>query len=402
MRLFYFYGMSIPHIVLFDSHERNHLLPLTATRAVAEIRVGILTIREKWEKYLKTHADVLTQNYLQAKYPLQSREDTIYINASVLPNQELCSEIMKMDNNTLLQNEDSIIALRTFSSNLTLDALQHNWKEYTPVFSVFPLQKLNFTWDIFKWNGLEIRKDIQLLGLIPNPEILSDTNRLLGEEIYVEDGVKCECSVINSLNGPVYLGKDSEVMEGCTVRGPFALGEHATLKMQAKVYGDTSIGPYCKIGGEISNSVIFGYSNKAHDGFLGNSVIGEWCNLGADTNNSNLKNNYGKIKVWDYAIKEFVNSDLQFCGLIMGDHSKSSINTMFNTGTVAGVCANVFGAGFHPKFIHDFAWGEKGVFQLEIAYEVAQRVMERRGIELTEIDKNILRHIFEQTEEFRT
>ncbi len=401
MRLFYFYAMSIPHIVLFDSRERNHLLPLTATRAVADIRVGILTSREKWEKCLETQADILTQGYLQAKYPLQQKGDTIYINASILPNQELCREILQMGNNTMLQNENSLVAVRTSQSNLTLDALHENPEGYTPLFSAIPLQKLNFTWDIFKWNGTEIRSDIQLLGLMANPETLSDTNQLLGGEIYVEEGVKCECSILNALNGPIYLGKESEVMEGCTIRGPFGLGEHATLKMQTKVYGDTSIGPHCKIGGEISNSVIFGYSNKAHDGFLGNSVIGEWCNLGADTNNSNLKNNYGKVKVWDYAAKDYVNSDLQFCGLIMGDHSKSSINTMFNTGTVAGVCANVFGAGFHPKFIRDFAWGDKGVFQLDIAYEVAQRVMERRGIELTETDKNILKHIFEQTEEFR-
>jgi UDP-N-acetylglucosamine diphosphorylase/glucosamine-1-phosphate N-acetyltransferase len=401
LRLFYFYGMSIPHIVLFDSRERNHLLPLTATRAVADIRVGILTIREKWEKYLKTSTDVLTQDYLQAKYPLLQKQATLYINAGILPNPELCREILQMGNNTLLQNEDCIIAVRTNRVTLSLETIGKNREEYIIAFSAYPLQKLNFSWDIFKWNGEEIRKDIHLLGLIPNPEKLSDTNQLLGKEIYVEEGVRCECSILNAQHGPIYLGKDSEVMEGCTIRGPFALGEYSTLKMQTKVYGDTSIGPHCKIGGEISNSVIFGYSNKAHDGFLGNSVIGEWCNLGADTNNSNLKNNYGKVKVWDYAAKDYVNSDLQFCGLIMGDHSKSSINTMFNTGTVAGVCANVFGAGFHPKFIRDFAWGVNGIFQLEIACEVAQRVMERRGIEITETDKKILKHIFEQTAEFR-
>lgn len=401
MRLFYFYGMSIPHTVLFDSRERNHLLPLTATRAVADIRVGILTMREKWEKYLETPTDVLTQDYLQAKYPLQQKPDTLYINASILPNPELCHEILQMGKNTLLQNEGSIIAVKTHQPISSLETIEKNREEYITAFSAYSLQKLNFTWDIFKWNGEEICKDIKLLGLIPNPEKLSGTNQLLGNEIYVGEGVKCECSILNAQNGPIYLGKGSEVMEGCTIRGAFALGEYSSLKMQTKAYGDTSIGPHCKVGGEISNSVIFGYSNKAHDGFLGNSVIGEWCNLGADTNNSNLKNNYGKVKVWDYAVKDYVNSDLQFCGLIMGDHAKSGINTMFNTGTVAGVCANVFGAGFHSKFIYDFAWGEEGVFEPEKAYEVAQRVMERRGIELTETDKNILRHIFEQTAEFR-
>ncbi len=384
--------MPIQHIVLFDGIERNNLLPLTATRSVADIRVGILTIKEKWEKYFTQQVEILTQDYLQPKYKYQPKEDTIFINASILPNIELVNAIKKIENNSALKNGNKIIAINTnqiISSLKDLMEMKNNIQIVTS--SHF---QINFPWDIFSFNGQEIRNDIQLLGLKPNPEKLSKTNTLLGNEIYIEDDATCECSILNTNDGPIYLAKDSEIMEGCTIRAPFALGEHSTLKMQTKAYGDTSIGPYCKVGGEVSNVVFFGYSNKGHDGFLGNSVIGEWCNLGADTNNSNLKNNYGKVKAYNYVAKDYIDTNLQFCGLIMGDHSKSAINTMFNTGTVVGVCANVFSGGFPPKFIKDFAWNND-VFDLEKAYEVAQRVMERRKINLSEIDKNILKYIFE-------
>lgn len=388
--------MPIQHIVLFDGNERDNLLPLAATRAVADIRIGILTIREKWEKYLNREVDILTQDYLQPKYSFTQKENTVFVNAAVLPGRELVDAIEKFDSNGVLKNESAIVAVKTNDSISSLQDLRLATQKLDSTIRQFNNSIINFPWDIFTFNGQEIKNDIQLLGLTPNPEKLSSTNTLLGIEIYVEEGASCECSVLNAKNGPVYLGKDSEVMEGCTVRGPFALGEHATLKMQTKVYGDTTIGPHSKVGGEVSNSVIFGYSNKGHDGFLGNSVIGEWCNLGADTNNSNLKNNYGKVKAYNYPLKDFINTGLQFCGLIMADHAKAAINTQFNTGTVVGVCANVFDAGFPPKFVPDFAWGNNVVFELEKAYEVAQRVMERRSIELTETDKNILKYIFEK------
>jgi UDP-N-acetylglucosamine diphosphorylase/glucosamine-1-phosphate N-acetyltransferase len=387
--------MPIQHIVLFDGIERNHLLPLTATRAVADIRVGILTIKEKWEKYFKTKVDILTQDYLQPKYQYQQKENSIFINAHVLPTKELANEIKLLNSESALMMQDKTIAFQTNQEIKSINDFAAIFNQLHFQISTFSnFQIINFPWDIFTLNGQEIRNDIQLLGLKPNPEKLSATNTILGNEIYVEDGVSCECSVLNAKDGPIYLAKDSEIMEGCTVRAPFSLGEHATLKMQSKIYGDTTIGPYCKIGGEVSNSVFFGYSNKGHDGFIGNSVIGEWCNLGADTNNSNLKNNYGKVKAYNYVEQDYINTGLQFCGLIMGDHAKSSINTMFNTGTVVGVCANVFGGGFHPKFVPDFAWNNE-VFELEKAYEVAQRVMERRKINLLEADKNILKYIFE-------
>ena len=388
--------MSIQHIVLFDGNQRNHLLPLTATRAVADIRIGILTIKEKWEKYLNIKTDVLTQDYLQPKYSFNQNENTVFINANVLPTIQLVEEIKSLKSETALIINETTIAFQTNQQINSINNFATAFNQLNfQISTISNLQILSNPWNIFSWNGQEIKNDILLLGLKPNPEKLSSTNTLLGNEIYIEDGVSCECSVLNAKDGPIYLGKDSEIMEGCTVRGPFALGEHASLKMQAKIYGDTTIGKYSKVGGEVSNSVIFGYSNKGHDGFLGNSVIGEWCNLGADTNNSNLKNNYGKVSAWSYPEKKYINTNLQFCGLIMGDHAKAAINTQFNTGTVVGVCANVIDAGFPPKFVPDFSWGNSAVFELEKAYEVAQRVMERRQIKLSEIDKNILKYIFD-------
>lgn len=393
--------MPTHHYVLFDGKERENLLPLTATRAIADIRIGILTIKEKWEKHLGVEVNILTQGYLQPKYNFTQQENTVFINAAVLPSEELVKEIEVLEENNLLQSDETVIAIKTNLRIDNIDSLYEQYDSFSLLFAKSGINKIEYPWDIFINNGKQIVRDIKLLAIQPNPEKLSPTNQLIGNAIYVEEGVQCECSILNSTNGPIYLGKDAEIMEGCTIRGPFALGNHATLKMQTKVYGDTTIGPYCKVGGEISNSVLFGFSNKAHDGFLGNSVIGEWCNLGADTNNSNLKNNYGSVKVWNYARKSSIDSHLQFCGLIMGDHAKSGINTMFNTGTVAGVAANIFGGGFHPKFIPDFSWGENGVFQLDKAFEVAERVMERRGVKLTDIDKNILKYIFENTTEYR-
>ncbi|HUM51861.1 MAG TPA: putative sugar nucleotidyl transferase, partial [Chitinophagales bacterium] len=366
---------------------------------VADIRIGILTIKEKWEKYFNIKVDILTQDYLQAKYSYTQNENTVFINANFLPTQSFVNDIKSLDENQLLKFRTLLIAFKTNQPITSLEYIeqleksnQYVDKQLNSTESTFILTN---PWNIFSWNGQEIKNDIQLLGLKPNPETLSKTNTLLGNEIYVEDGVSCECSVLNAKDGPIHLGKDSEIMEGCTVRGPFTLGKHATLKMQTKIYGDTTIGKFSKVGGEVSNSVIFGYSNKGHDGFLGNSVIGEWCNLGADTNNSNLKNNYGKVNAWSYPEKKYIDTNLQFCGLIMGDHAKAAINTQFNTGTVVGVCANIIDAGFPPKFVPDFSWGNSAVFELEKAYEVAQRVMERRQINLSEIDKNILKYIFD-------
>ncbi len=395
--------MQTDHIILFDGIERNHLLPLSATRAIADFRIGILTIREKWEKYFGLVSDVLTLPYLQTKYSYHQKDNSVFINATVLPDKRLIAEIEKLHQNAVLKDKDTVIAFKTDTPINTLEDL---WLlDNLAIYTVNHDIQIRNTWDVFLLNGQEIINDIALLNLQPNSESLSKTNSLLGREnIYVEEGVQCEYAVLNASKGPIFLGKESEVMEGTTIRGAFSLGKHATLKMQSKIYGDTSIGPYCKVGGEVSNSVLFAFSNKAHDGFLGNAVIGEWCNLGADTNNSNLKNNYGNVSAWNYAAKDYINSGLQFLGLIMGDHSKSGINTMFNTGTVAGVGANIFGGGFPSKFIPDFSWGGAEGFQdfkLEKMFEVAERVMERRGVDFSVQDKAILTHIFEATKELR-
>jgi UDP-N-acetylglucosamine diphosphorylase/glucosamine-1-phosphate N-acetyltransferase len=274
----------------------------------------------------------------------------------------------------------------------------------TKVEHPYPIIKISYPWDIFSNNEKAIASDFELITKGRTSANLSNTNRYIGNNIFIEEGAKVEFSILNATTGPIYIGKDAEIMEGAIVRGPLALCEHAALKMGAKIYGATTIGPHSKMGGEISNSVIFGYSNKAHDGFLGNSVLGEWCNLGADTNNSNLKNNYALVKVWNYPQERFINTNLQFCGLIMGDHSKSGINTMFNTGTVVGVSANIFGDGFPRNFIPSFSWGgAQGftVFTINKAFEVASQVMKRRNIDFSDDDKAILTHIFEVTEKYR-
>jgi UDP-N-acetylglucosamine diphosphorylase/glucosamine-1-phosphate N-acetyltransferase len=394
--------MPISHLILFDGNERRNLLPLSATRSIADFRIGILTIREKWEKCTGVQAHILTEPYLQPKYVYRQEEGAVFVNASFLPESQLAEAIEKLPANSALRNQHTVIAVKTDSAVQSANGLLN-----TPLEEIYiecDLQVRNLC-DIFLLNGREIANDIRLMKLQPNPEVLSGTNTLIGREnIYVEEGVVCEASSINAKNGPVYFGKNSEVMEGAAIRGPFALCNHSTVKMQAKIYGDTTIGPHCKVGGELSNAVLFGYSNKAHDGFLGNSVIGEWCNLGADTNNSNLKNNYGIVKAWSYAAKAFQSTGLQFCGLMMGDHSKCGINTMFNTGTVTGVCANIFGGGFPPKFVPDFSWGGASGFEaydLGKCFEAAGQAMSRRGLKLTDQDKNMLEYIFETTREFR-
>lgn len=394
--------MHLHNIVLFDNPNNwKNLLPLTATRAISDIRIGILQLKEKWQKISNYNVEILSVNYLNEKYKHTSSPTSIYINSSILPNESLWATIEKIKENEVLYHNNEVLA---FKNNTTIDSIEqieNDISKFKKIHFTNAIKHIKYTWDIFKLNGQEIVADIKLLKLQPNPDALSRYNTILGNEIYVSGNVVSEASTFNTLAGPIFLGNYTEIMEGCTIRAPFALCEHSTLKMQTKIYGDTTIGPHCKVGGEVSNSVILGYSNKAHDGFLGNAVIGEWCNLGADTNNSNLKNNYGNVKVWNYNEEKYVESHLQFLGLIMGDHAKAAINTQFNTGTVVGVCANVFDAGFPPKFVPDFSWGSSAVFSIDTAFEVAQRVMERRKIQLTAIDKKILAAVFEHTQKFR-
>lgn len=389
--------------ILFEDSCRTNLLPFTFTRPISEIRIGILTIKEKWECYLKDSCSYLAEKYLSKKFKLKKLKDNILINSSVLPDACLTKKILSLKNYEALISKDTIIAVRLQQSELS--KFQYfEYSDYKLIEAGCTITKIENPWDIFANNGNALKADFELITNGKKSQTLSSTNRVLGNEIFIEEGAKVECAILNSTTGPIYIGKEAEVMEGSVIRGPFALCEYSTLKIGAKIYGPTTIGPYSKVGGEVNNSVIFGYSNKAHDGFLGNSVIGEWCNIGADSNNSNLKNNYENVKLWDYTKNSFVDTGLQFCGLMMGDHSKCGINTMFNTGTVVGISSNIFGTGFPRNFIPSFSWGgAQGFidFKLEKAIATAKLVYERRGLEFDSIEQDIFNYLFEITKRYK-
>ncbi|RUA24387.1 MAG: glucose-1-phosphate thymidylyltransferase [Bacteroidetes bacterium] len=381
--------------ILFDDQiVRKNLLPLTYTRPVADLRFGIMTMREKWERVLNVKTSTLTEAYLSKKYPLVKADDNILINSSVVPSESLIKEIQALKTNQALVGNVKVIAMR-----LSLDSLEHMDSMDTEEVKLQTESVcINNVWDLFSKLGETIPVDFEMLTKGRKSQKLSETNRVIGEHpIFIEEGASVEFSTFNTKNGPIYIGKDAEVMEGCTVRGPLAICDHAVLKMGALVYGPTTIGPYSKIGGEVSNSMILGYSSKGHAGFLGNSVLGEWCNLGADTNTSNLKNTYDIVRIWNYAQESFVDTGLQFCGLIMGDHSKSSINTMFNTGTVVGVNVNIFGTGFPRNFVPSFSWGGPSGYKkynFKKAVEVAKRVYARRDKEFDAVEEAILKAVY--------
>lgn len=390
--------------ILYDDNKiLNNLLPLTYTRPISEIRAGILKISEKWKKYLKTKISFKTFNYLQKKYPINIDEENIIINSSILPDKKLVNEILKLELNQILISKETFISIK-LDKNQTTNFFNKQKGDYEVVEYNTEFIQIKNSWDIFSLNDVNILNDFKLITNRRKSQTLSNTVNKIGENIFVEKGAKLEFVTLNSSSGPIYIGKNTEIMENSVIRGPFALCEHSTVKLSAKIYGPTTIGPHSKVGGELNNVVIFGFSNKAHDGFLGNSVIGEWCNIGADTNNSNLKNNYAKVKLWSYVSEKFENTNLQFCGLIMGDHSKTGINTMFNTGTVVGVNANIFGSDFPRNFIPSFSWGgSKGfvTYNTNKAFEVAENVFNRRNLIFDDIEKEILNHIFEQTKKYR-
>ncbi|OWY20902.1 glucose-1-phosphate thymidylyltransferase [Sphingobacteriales bacterium UPWRP_1] len=391
--------------VLFDGKVRQQLLPLTFTRPLADMRVGIFTIREKWERYIGHSFSSLTVSYLQELFPLRLQKDNVFINGSVLPNPQLVQQIKHLQPMQAIADGDVLIALRgeskypgllhTASGEVRL--ITADFKQLPPV---CPYQKINHLWDIFLLNGMAIQHDFDLLTRHRTSQPINDTNRVVNPQaVFIEPGATVQGAFLNASQGPIYIGAHAEVMEGSTIRGPFALCEHATVKMGTRIYGGTTVGPYSKVGGEVSNSVIFGYSNKAHDGYLGNSILGEWCNLGAGTNNSNLKNNYSRVSIWNYAEGKMTDTGQQFCGLIMGDHSKCSINTMFNTGTVVGVGANIFGADFPPKFIPSFSWGGAAGFvtyQFNQFLQTAAAVYHRRGKTLSDAGIALLKTLFDK------
>ncbi|NNF18710.1 MAG: glucose-1-phosphate thymidylyltransferase [Flavobacteriaceae bacterium] len=386
--------------ILYDGPERGSLLPFTFTRPVCDVRIGILTIREKWEHRLKTAVSCHTEEYLSEKFPLQLEKDNIFVNGGVLPDAQLFKAVEGLGDQQALRQGDELIAYR---SGHVLDADSIAGME-TVEYSTEYIRIRN-TWDIFSLNGKALEADFELLTRGRKSAAISKTNGLINpERIFLEEGAKVEFSILNATEGPIYIGKEAEVMEGCNIRGGFALGEQGVVKMGAKIYGPTTAGPYCKLGGEISNSVLFGYSSKGHDGYLGNSVLGEWCNIGADSNTSNLKNNYAMVKLWNYNTERFQQTGLQFCGLMMGDHSKSAIDTMFNTGTVVGVSTNIFSAGFPRNFVPSFSWGGASGFttyQTQKAFETAKVVMARRNMEFSDMEARILQAVFEQTRKYR-
>ena len=392
------------NIIFFDDNSWEGLLPLTFTRPVSELRIGILSIYEKWKYYFTGINGNITKDYLRIKFNFIPGHDNLLINGSILPDPELVDALTKLMPSQLLQKNNKAIGIRLNKVQLA-KFNPSSLQEYKS--SEYPglIDFIERPWHIFLKNGKEIISDFNLITSGRKSAGLSPTNNLISpENIFAEEGVKAEYITINASGGPVYLGKNSEIMEGSVIRAPFALCEGSVLKLSAKIYGHTTIGPYSKVGGEINNCVIQGNSNKAHDGFLGNSVLGEWCNIGADSNNSNLKNNYAEIKLWSYLEEKFIPTGLQFCGLIMGDHSKCGINTMFNTGTVVGVNANIFGTGFPRNFIPSFSWGGAQGFttySIPKAFEVAKIVMERRNTKFDEKEMAIMNEIFKLTSIFR-
>jgi len=386
--------------ILFDGTVRNALLPFTFTRPVADIRIGILTIREKWEKHLGTTTTTITEEYLSEKFPMVEMEQNVMINASFLPNDVLSEMVSNLEPNQAIFKGDEVIAFFTQDTQEEVDFDSYEILEYNE-----DCLFISHTWDIFAKNDAALREDFELLTEGRTSQAIPQSiNAIAPENIFIEEGAHLEFVTLNAATGPIYIGKNSEIMEGSVIRGPFALCEGGQVKLGSKVYGATTVGPHSRIGGEVSNSVLMGYSNKGHDGFLGNSVLGEWCNIGADSNNSNLKNNYDEVKLWSYETGGFEKTGLQFCGLMMGDHSKCGINTMFNTGTVVGVSTNIFGSGFPRNFVPSFSWGGASGFSTYItkkAFETARIVMSRRNIQFDEKEARILEHVFEETKKWR-
>lgn len=391
------------NVILFDNNRAKYY-PLSFTRPISYFRVGILTIKEKWEHYYK-YVSVRTEDYLSQKFPIDIQKDNLWIDAKIIPSQALITELNSLRAGESLERNEEIIAFRSATFDL---------KKANKIASNAILRSVDNLCDIFSLNGEEIINDFNLLfpnknsqweGECKELEKIKRTNIKIGDfPIWIEEGAILDHCILNTTDGPIYIGKDAQIMEGSMVRGPFAMLNNSVLKMGAKIYSGTTLGPYCKVGGEVNNTVFFGYSSKAHDGFLGNSVIGEWCNLGADTNNSNLKNNYADIKLWDYVQDGFKDTGLQFCGLIMGDYSKCGINTMFNTGTVVGVSANIFGSGFSRNFIPSFSWGGASgfhIYKLSKVFDVAVKVFARRSLTFDKVDELILTYVYEMTKRYR-
>ena len=382
-------------LVFSDAQYWGDFLPLTFTRPVAELRIGILTFQERWKKLLEIE-DIafLTEDYLQEKFKKPESKESLLIVPNFLPTESVLEQIKKIKQGEALIYQNEVIAAKLNMRDFSLSQIT----KMTDVDGELLFVKSPS--DIFTYNQQFLDYDFELLTRNRKSQELSETNNFLGDkkDLFIEEGAEIEFATLNCKTGKIYVGKNAEIMEGTMIRGSLALCEGSKINMGAKVYGATTIGPHSKVGGEVNNIVIFGYSNKGHEGFVGNSVIGEWCNLGADTNSSNLKNNYANVKLWNYRHSKFVDTGLQFCGLIMGDHSKSAINTQFNTGTVVGVAANIFKTGFPPNLVKSFSWGGMNgdeSCRLDKVFEIMERVMQRRKVDLTDVDKSIISHIYD-------
>ncbi|TXF90369.1 glucose-1-phosphate thymidylyltransferase [Neolewinella aurantiaca] len=395
------------HIILFDAEVRIHLLPLTYARPVGDLRVGILTIAEKWERHLRMPVSYLTQDYLQELFPLAYGEQNLLVNGSILPTPEIVALILDLSPGEAYIKDGELIAACLDEAAVAALAEDQDFDELDAFdLGDQPLLRISRPADVFGMNDLALREDFALLTAGRTSEEPSATNTIIGprENLFLEEGVKMEACILNVEDGPVYIGKNAVVLEGSLLRSPLALGESSVVKMGAKVYGGTTIGPKCKVGGEVNNVVFQANSNKGHDGFLGNAAIGEWCNIGADTNASNLKNDYGEVRVWSYPEGRFAKTGLQFHGLVLGDHSKAGINTMFNTGTVVGFSSNVYGEGFPRTFLPSFIWGGAGgvmTYKIEKAKATAERVMARRKVEFTDAHSRMFDAIFDESSQYR-
>lgn len=396
------------NLVIFDDVQSEHLLPLTYTRPTCELRVGMLGIKEKWDIDLDTSASYQNYRpYLSNRYPsVSTGEDTLYVNGACLPDEFTLKQARKLRIGHFISQSGRVIMCKTHIHPLPTNPDSLRALGLSEIIETDSFRLISYPEDLFVRNAEEIVWDLNRKSKSQRFVDASSSNRLIAPQgIYIEEGAQVEHAYLNAQDGPIYLSSGSLVMEGALIRGPFYLGPHSEVKMGAKIYGATSIGPHCKVGGEINNSILFSHSNKGHEGFMGQAVIGQWCNWGADTNNSNLKNNYETVKLWDEHLGRFRQTGLQFAGLVMGDHAKTGINTMLNTGTVIGVGANVFGAGYPRNFLPSFSWGGAHgleTFRFDKFSQTASRVMERRKLAFDETEELIMRAVFEETAVQRT
>ena len=395
------------NLLVFDDDIRGHLLPLTFTRPVADLRLGILTIKEKWEQWLQGTASYVTQDYLASRFPMKVADENWLINASVLPTPELSNMIADLDLNEALLADGDLIATKLDRKALK-DLLQEKDIDQIKGYEIesSELRRIKQLANLTKLNEQELKSDYELITHGRKSQPVPSHVQVIGRsQIFIEENAQIGHCILNATDGPIYIGKSSIIEDGAIIQGNVSVGEFSKVKMAARISGATTIGPVCTAGGEISRCIFIGYSNKGHDGFLGDSVLGEWCNLGADTNNSNLKNNYTEVRLWNYVHEKFSPTGQQFVGLMMGDHSKCGINTMFNTGTIVGVYANIYGAGYQRNFIPSYSWGgTQGLktYAYNKAMEVAKVVMARRNKELEPLEANVLQHVFEETAKYRS